>query len=71
MKIFFSVNIAAKYAFTVATSVKYFSKLFLLSSYKYSDGNNTTMRKFLREEIYVEGNTRRRKHVRSKTRKNI
>ena len=43
MNRFFSVDIVAKRIFTVATSAKYFSRLFMLSSYKYSHERNTMM----------------------------
>ena len=49
MIFFFSVAIAVKYIFTVAKSATYFSKLFMLSSYKYLDRKNTMMGNILKE----------------------
>ena len=71
MNVFVSVDIAKIYVFTVAISAKYFSKFFLISNYKYSDGNNTIMEKILKEKKYVEGNTRRINYLKKKRERNI
>ena len=51
MNVSVSVAIVAKCIFTEVTLAKYVSRLFMLSSYKKSDGKKTMMDKILKGSI--------------------
>ena len=62
MNYFFSVAIVATYTFTVATLATYINILFMLSSYKYSDGKNTK-NKYTEETLCEKKNEKEYRQV--------